>query len=120
VATWLCQQLQYQQQAVLVAVGHWAATGCAPGSGICPAAAQPTAAVLSSHAGLLQRTSAFSLAKSKRITRSNWSKVPLSEQQLQYAACDAYAGATQRLADGGLTVIGWQFIPAAVLHRILR
>ncbi|KAF6258118.1 ribonuclease H-like domain-containing protein [Scenedesmus sp. NREL 46B-D3] len=44
-------------------------------------------------AGLLQRTSQFSLLKNKRITMSNWSKIPLSEQQLQYAACDAYADA---------------------------
>jgi ribonuclease D len=50
--------------------------------------------LLSLHAGLLQRTSEFSLAKNKRITMSNWAKIPLSEQQLQYAACDAYAGAS--------------------------
>ncbi|WIA08215.1 hypothetical protein OEZ85_007664 [Tetradesmus obliquus] len=43
-------------------------------------------------AGLLQATSEFSLAKSKRVTMSNWAQVPLSEKQLQYAACDAYAG----------------------------
>jgi hypothetical protein len=52
------------------------------------------------HAGLLERTSEFSLLKQKRITMSDWSRIPLTQPQLQYAACDAYAGAATSHAHG--------------------
>jgi ribonuclease D len=43
-------------------------------------------------AGLLERVSGYQLKKSGKITRSNWGALPLTENQLAYAAADAYAG----------------------------
>jgi hypothetical protein len=41
--------------------------------------------------GLLEQTTGYSLVKKKNVTRSDWSRQPLSEQQVSYAAADAYA-----------------------------
>ncbi|KAF8072470.1 WRNexo [Scenedesmus sp. PABB004] len=43
-------------------------------------------------AALLGATSEFTLTKVNRITRSNWSRMPLEPAQIAYAAADAAAG----------------------------
>eukprot|EP00775_Hariotina_reticulata_P011735 gene11735-11879_t len=42
-------------------------------------------------AGLLEHVSGYTLRKYRKITRSDWGAVPLRQQQLAYAAADAYA-----------------------------
>jgi hypothetical protein len=41
--------------------------------------------------GLLEQTTGYSLVKSRKVTQSDWSRQPLSKQQVSYAAADAYA-----------------------------